>query len=228
MDRKNLSFRIVALLLGASATAWVLGRALEPSVPEPVATSKSEPHDSSTPSPRRDRAAHERDTAVSPAQAQSIATTAETSRPRPRPATEWQGMKVDDAETWPCGERCSMARACIGGLCVPCREDAQCEAGEVCVLDHCVVEERVECRRAADCGNPEALCVLTGYTSGDLRGNGEMRAHCSNPEGGQPDGEDELAADDEDDDAVAAAATEDRSPPGSSVVDELRNRARRR
>jgi hypothetical protein len=224
MNRKKLSFGVVAVLLGAAASAWVVGRGSEPS-PPPAAGSAPEPHAGSTPSPRAVHAEPGRGSVARAEETPAPTSAEDEPSPRPRAEGEWQGMKVDDAETWPCGERCSMARACVEGECVPCHEDDECDSGEVCVLDHCVQEKLTECRKAADCGAPEALCVLTGYTSGDLRGNGDMRAHCSYPEGGQPD-EVAAPAGDPDDGAVAAVAAADRPPAGPSVIDELRRRAR--
>lgn len=104
-----------------------------------------------------------------------------------RPVGEWQGMRIRPDDHWPCSQEgvCSMARACVQGQCSGCTEDAQCGQGEACVMDHCVLENHVECRRAADCGDAESKCVLSGVTAGDARGNAEMRAYCLSPWGGQ-------------------------------------------
>lgn len=102
-----------------------------------------------------------------------------------RPAEEWQGMRIDAEDTWPCLEGfCSMARACIEGRCVGCTTDADCASKEACVLDHCVLAEQVECRRTADCTELEAKCVLSGITTMDPRGNRDMKAYCLSPSGG--------------------------------------------
>jgi hypothetical protein len=79
--------------------------------------------------------------------------------------------------------RCGLAMACRAGRCGPCEQDSHCDAGEVCVLDHCVKRELAECRRRRDCADPEALCVLSGLSSGP-RGNEAMRAWCLSPQGG--------------------------------------------
>src|SRR5215208_4690913 len=58
----------------------------------------------------------------------------------PRPADEWQGMRVDLATQSLCdgAESCGLAMACPdGGRCGPCQADSQCASGEACVLDHC-------------------------------------------------------------------------------------------
>lgn len=105
----------------------------------------------------------------------------------PRPTEEWQGMRIRPEDHWPCQEGgfCSLARACVEGRCVACTEDAQCGSGERCVLEHCVREQNAECAHAADCGEPEAKCVLSGITAGDPRGNADMKATCLSPWGGE-------------------------------------------
>jgi hypothetical protein len=97
---------------------------------------------------------------------------------------EWRGMVHEPADVWPCGTAgCSMARACVAGVCVPCAESRECLGGELCVLGSCVLAEKVECDSRTDCDEGE-LCVLTGYTAGDPRGNGDMRAVCLGSDGG--------------------------------------------
>lgn len=228
MNRKHITSGLVTLLLGASGV-WLLGR---PSAPEPPAAPSPATHDVAAadapkgPVASPDRAPEARlDLPSLDVEDEDDSEGASTERPRP--AGEWQGMKVDESETWPCGESCSMARACVGGMCVPCTQDDQCQTGEVCVLDHCVQEKLVECRRAADCGSPEALCVLTGYTSGDLRGNRDMRAHCSFPDSGRFDGDVSAVDDPRPDDGAVAALPDDLPPKEPSIVDELRRRAGR-
>ena len=110
----------------------------------------------------------------------------------PRPADEWQGMRVDRATQARCGgaDSCGLAMACLdGGRCGPCQADSQCAAGEACVLDHCVLAPRAACRSRTDCGSDE-LCVLTGY-SADPRGNAAMAARCL-PSSGGSDRSDEI------------------------------------
>jgi len=96
----------------------------------------------------------------------------------PRAADEWQGMLVD-RETASCESTglCQSALACVNGRCGPCTDSSQCQAGEVCAMDHCVLKELVTCSSRRDCPDGE-LCVLSGYSE-DIRGNGDMRAWCS-------------------------------------------------
>jgi hypothetical protein len=42
---------------------------------------------------------------------------------------------------------------------VACEADADCERGESCVLDHCVLAERVKCRSSKDCA-ADSKCVV--------------------------------------------------------------------
>jgi hypothetical protein len=95
-----------------------------------------------------------------------------------RAPEDWQGMLVNLAAQPECEatERCGLARVCKGGVCTACDADSECARGEVCVLDHCVLADRVSCRRKADCGR-DAQCILNGY-SFDPRGNGSMEARC--------------------------------------------------
>src|SRR5690242_4599505 len=73
---------------------------------------------------------------------------------QPRPAEEWQGMRVNLNVTPPCErpDGCGMALACKGNRCGPCEFDAECATGESCVLDHCLKTSNVECHHRADCG----------------------------------------------------------------------------
>jgi hypothetical protein len=95
-----------------------------------------------------------------------------------RPQGEWQGMLVDLAVQPPCldSSPCGLARACIQGVCTACSVDSDCAAGESCVLDHCVKNERVQCRSTKDCSD-EGTCILSGYSS-DPRGNSDMSSRC--------------------------------------------------
>ena len=92
-------------------------------------------------------------------------------------------MLVDVSLRIACEDFCGMALACVEGICSPCTDDAQCLAGELCVLDHCLVEELVGCRSYRDCGEDQ-LCILSGYTGGTPRANEDMRAYCSGADGG--------------------------------------------
>lgn len=102
----------------------------------------------------------------------------------PRDPSEWQGMLIDMNSRAQCdtSARCGLAMACQEGLCGPCADDSDCSQGEVCALDHCVRQERAECRTKRDCAGEE-LCTLSGYSS-DTRGNQEMVARCT-PVSGQ-------------------------------------------
>lgn len=107
----------------------------------------------------------------------------------PRDPSEWQGMLVNLAQpqiceaSWTCG----FALACKEQSCGPCEVNRDCAQGESCVLDHCVLADHVECRSQKDCKHlgAEALCILSGLTSGDPRGNAAMRAFCSSGTGGR-------------------------------------------
>lgn len=96
----------------------------------------------------------------------------------PRPPEEWQGMLVNLNITPPCNSSadCGLARACLEGVCMPCDADADCGAGEACALQHCIHQELIECRRAAEC-DPDSKCVLSDY-SNQPRGNEDVRAYC--------------------------------------------------
>lgn len=104
-----------------------------------------------------------------------------------RPSSEWQGMLVDTSMQSFCDGKsaCGLAMACKNNLCGACLGDWECESGESCVLDHCVVSQNITCNSATDCGEGE-LCVLSGYSS-DLRGNETMEAYCqATVSGSQP------------------------------------------
>lgn len=105
-----------------------------------------------------------------------------------RAPDEWQGMLVDTSVTPPCrtSPDCGLALACKGGVCAACARDAECAAGEVCALEHCVPAKAASCRRRADCSAEGAMCVLTGYSGADPRGNRDMRAHCVSPNDDPP------------------------------------------
>jgi hypothetical protein len=101
----------------------------------------------------------------------------------PRPDGEWQGMLVSRVDRQICQEtlHCGMALACRSdGLCGPCEADGDCAEGEACVLDHCIPGGLVECRSRKDCAaaDPLALCVLSGPTGNEPRGNSRTRSYC--------------------------------------------------
>jgi hypothetical protein len=124
-------------------------------------------------------------------------------RRKRRPESEWQGMLIDVAVAPTCDvtEHCSRGQVCKPGACgpgeppgseclrcLPCESDGECLLGELCVLDHCVKEQLVECRLAKDCGG--VSCILTDYSTGP-RNNDEMRAHCAEFDTGTPTPEEE-------------------------------------
>jgi len=104
----------------------------------------------------------------------------------PRAEGEWQGMRVrlDRQPICAGGQSCGLALACKDSRCGPCLSDDECAEGEVCVLDHCVLEDAVGCTSRQDCEDG-SLCALSGYTAG-LRGNEDMRAFCLATSGGTP------------------------------------------
>jgi hypothetical protein len=114
---------------------------------------------------------------------------AASARP-PRDPAEWQGMPITYFGI-PCSDEavCQLALACIGGYCGGCSTSDECQAGEVCVVEHCVLSQLAKCTSFRDCPSGE-VCVLSGYTD-DLRGNGAMEAVCSgsfsNPEPQRPE-----------------------------------------
>jgi hypothetical protein len=101
----------------------------------------------------------------------------------PRAEGEWQGMPVDIAVTPYCEKTddCQLARACSEQVCTVCLENRDCGAGEVCVLDHCLLEENASCTEAKDCPSNE-LCMLESTGSdalSDRRGNKFLLAECT-------------------------------------------------
>jgi hypothetical protein len=109
---------------------------------------------------------------------------------------EWEGMIQSVDDVWPCmpDGTCSMARACIDGRCLPCMSDSECPKSELCVLNHCVRDSQVECSSRRDCEGADALCLLSGYTTHDGRGNSDMRAYCLQPFGGKEPTPEEVEA----------------------------------
>jgi hypothetical protein len=96
----------------------------------------------------------------------------------PRDPAEWQGMPVHRLSI-PCSDEaaCQAALACIDGHCDACSSSDECQTGEVCVVEHCLLAKLAKCTSYRDCPSGE-VCVLSGY-SDDLRGNGAMEAMCS-------------------------------------------------
>ncbi|MEO6599401.1 MAG: hypothetical protein ABIQ16_05975 [Polyangiaceae bacterium] len=90
---------------------------------------------------------------------------------------EWDGMPVS-LQGPPCEESqyCGLALACVSQMCVACSADADCAAGEGCVVDHCLKNELISCHSFRDC--PGALCILSGFTGGTARGNEDMTSYC--------------------------------------------------
>lgn len=170
------AFALALVLLGAAAVSfWTVSRPLV--VEEALETSGSEPLQE----PARVASSPLRAAAVHPTAHAAPAAVAY----HERDPNEWQGMRVKREGQPPCSaaDSCGLALACIEGRCGACNRDAECASGETCVLDHCVRSERAECRRRADCSEPDAVCALSGYSGGDRRSNSEMRAYCLVPRG---------------------------------------------
>jgi hypothetical protein len=140
----------------------------------------------------------------------------------PRPAHEWQGMLVNLSQRQYCeaSSYCGFALACLDDRrCGPCQRDDQCASGEACVLDHCVAAANAGCRTRAECGGAGegALCVLSGLTGGEPRGNTGMRSFCRASSGGTP--QDEAAPDERRAARLAAAAAQQPVAPPISAHD---------
>ena len=135
-----------------------------------------------------------------------------------RSQDQWQGMRVDADVQPPCGRsaHCGLARACIDGRCVACRRDGDCEAGEFCVLEHCVQEPATGCRTRQECRGPDELCILSGYSS-DPRGNAELRSFCNPGSGGSEETALEVVASDPEDEGKPATVS-----PVQHLLDDLR------
>jgi hypothetical protein len=133
----------------------------------------------------------------------------------PRAPGEWQGMLVSLTRQATCetSDRCGLAMACRQGRCGACVWDHDCTQGEVCVLDHCVLEYLAECRTRRDCSNGE-YCVLSGYSVG-VRGNARMRAYCLSTDGPS-------AASEEDPSPAPAVSGDKRG--GTSTAERLMDR----
>lgn len=92
---------------------------------------------------------------------------------------EWGGMMVDDSVAPRCdtNARCGLARACVDGYCVGCRMDTECDLGEQCVLEHCILSRKTLCHSRSECP-PGDVCLLTAY-SPTARGNEDIIAACT-------------------------------------------------
>lgn len=119
---------------------------------------------------------------MSPSEERDVARIAVTQAAERGPL-EWQGMPIGDIAP-PCevSSDCGMARACLNDKCVGCQQD-DCAIGEQCVLQHCVISKLVGCKSNADCRDG-AVCVLSGYTRNDPRGNSDMTSFCVDESGG--------------------------------------------
>lgn len=200
------------LLIGVLAVAgWFAGRALRGDPPPPPA-SASPPTTSWARTPRPDLPS------LVPAAAAEVA----ADQLHPRPADEWQGMLVDLSQRQYCeaSAYCGFALACLEDrACGPCQRDDQCGQGEACVLDHCVAAANVGCRSRTDCGaaGEGALCVLSGLTGGEPRGNSAMRSYCQAAVGGVA--QDDAVVDERRAARLAAAAAETPVAPPVSEAD---------
>lgn len=108
-------------------------------------------------------------------------------RRHPRDPAEWQGMRMlVGSHTQRCeqAQDCSMPKGCIDGRCLPCERDDQCAREEVCVLDHCLLEDLAACRSRSDCDSGE-WCVMSGYSKG-RRFNSDTRSYCARARTAQP------------------------------------------
>jgi len=167
----------IALLVAVVVAGWLAGRAVRDPAPAPT------PPPSST---SMTRPARPELPSLAPAGPADIVPDAKV---HPRPAGEWQGMLVDLSQRQVCeaSSYCGFALACLDdGACGACQRDDQCAGGEVCVLDHCVLAANAGCRSRRDCAGEgdDALCVLSGLTGGEARGNGAMTSYCQASRGG--------------------------------------------
>jgi len=71
---------------------------------------------------------------------------------------------------------CGLALACVNGKCTGCQNDEECMEGESCVLQHCILNSKIECFSKSDCPR-NSLCILSGVSPG-LRGNSKTTAYC--------------------------------------------------
>lgn len=238
MDIRN---KRAAVALGISllvVVGWFCGRALDTDKP---ADSSRAPEQNDAPPTAVERHAAERPSLDSLEPEPERATPDESSgrdepnplangpneRFHPRDPSEWQGMLVDMSQPQICERsmECGLALACgEDGHCGPCRSDDDCGVGEGCALDHCLPRKNLACRTRGDCGalGPEAVCMLSGITGGEPRGNTDMRAFCNSGVGGEdPRKQAEL----NDERAKTRAAGRPETPPltEARILRELRN-----
>lgn len=104
----------------------------------------------------------------------------------PRDPAEWQGRLVEVSVREPCNDfgSCGRGRACrADSTCGPCLNDGDCNDKEVCVLNNCVLEDKVLCRSQRDCPGEDSLCILDDDGSAyGWRGNEALYAVCSGSE----------------------------------------------
>jgi hypothetical protein len=102
----------------------------------------------------------------------------------PRDPNEWQGIRVETCREQYCetSDQCGLALACIDGGCGACFADSDCARGEVCVLDHCLLDELATCRSYQDCDEGE-VCIF-GLSGGVPRGNEDSPTECIGSSGG--------------------------------------------
>lgn len=97
----------------------------------------------------------------------------------PREPAEWQG-RLQELINEPCNDDgyCGRGRACgADRTCGPCDSDTDCLKGEVCVLDHCLLQANVQCRGRRDCSDGR-LCVLENGSEIGPRGNEGVWSVC--------------------------------------------------
>lgn len=102
----------------------------------------------------------------------------------PRDPGEWQGRLVELSAREPCNDfgACGRARACVEGVCGPCRTDDNCLTGEACVLNNCVPSHKVNCRSRTDCPTDSVCMLVDDGTASGWRGNAGLVAVCSRSE----------------------------------------------
>lgn len=99
-----------------------------------------------------------------------------------RAVGEWDGRLVDVVLREPCNDfgSCGLARACLAdGVCGACSDDSDCDPGELCVLDNCLLTDRVHCRNRNDCPAGEVCMIEDDRREYGWRGNESLVAGCS-------------------------------------------------
>lgn len=183
--------KVGAIVVALAVSGWLIGRSVgthAATEPEPERSSV-DPHVTVRAPAIAERILEKKETPTNP----RLQIPEETYHPRD--ADEWQGMLVDMSMRQLCDEssRCGLGLSCLAdGKCGPCERDADCAAGEACVLDYCLPASNVECSAREDCAHvsDDAYCVLSGLTGGEPRGNSDMRSYCLASSGGDaPDPE---------------------------------------